>query len=147
MNLEFGYTCDSLSRTFLMHNKSMLHNESEAKHTTMTSSDGIIFRVTGPLWGEFTGYRWISLRKASFGVFFDLCLNKRLSKQSWCQWFDTPSCSLWRHCNVCFRINVSCNPWGIGFCLLAKIPALYMGSRPAILLHICRQYLVFVLIY
>ena len=27
-------------------------------------------------------------------------LNKRLSKQSWGWWFDTPSRSLWRHCNV-----------------------------------------------
>ena len=26
-------------------------------------------------------------------------LNKRLSKQSWCRWFGTPSSSLWRHCN------------------------------------------------
>ena len=26
-------------------------------------------------------------------------LNKRLSKQSWCWWFQTPSRSLWRHCN------------------------------------------------
>ena len=27
-------------------------------------------------------------------------LNKRLSKQSRGWWFETPSCSLWRHCNV-----------------------------------------------
>ena len=35
----------------------------------------------------------------SFEVFFDLHLNKRLSKQSRCQWFETPSHSLWRHWN------------------------------------------------
>ena len=35
----------------------------------------------------------------SFVVFFDLHLNKRLSKQSISRWFETPSCSLWRHCN------------------------------------------------
>ena len=35
----------------------------------------------------------------SFDIFFDLRLNKRLSKQSWGWWFETPSCSLWRHCN------------------------------------------------
>ena len=34
----------------------------------------------------------------SFDVFFDMCLNKRLSKQSSHQWFETPSSSLWRHC-------------------------------------------------
>ena len=27
-------------------------------------------------------------------------LNKRLSKQSWGWWFETPTRSLWRHCNV-----------------------------------------------
>ena len=31
----------------------------------MTSSNGNIFRVTGPLLGEFTGHRWIPLTKAS----------------------------------------------------------------------------------
>ena len=35
----------------------------------------------------------------SFDVFFDLRLNKRLSKQLWGWWFDMPSRSLWRHCN------------------------------------------------
>ena len=30
----------------------------------MTSSNGNIFRVTGPLWGEFTGNRWIPITKA-----------------------------------------------------------------------------------
>ena len=36
----------------------------------------------------------------SFDVFFDLCLNKQLINQSRCRWFETPSCSLWRHCNA-----------------------------------------------
>ena len=40
--------------------------------------------------------------KRSFDVFFDLRLNKWLSKQSWCRWFETPLCSLWCHCNVSF---------------------------------------------
>ena len=31
----------------------------------MTSSNRNIFRVTGPLWGEFTGQRWICLTKTS----------------------------------------------------------------------------------
>ena len=34
-----------------------------------------------------------------FDVFFDLHLNKRLGKQPWSWWFETPSWSLWRHCN------------------------------------------------
>ena len=39
----------------------------------------------------------------SFDVFFDLCLDKRLSKKSWGWWFETPSRSLWRHCNGCLN--------------------------------------------
>ena len=35
----------------------------------------------------------------SFDVFFDLHLNKRPRKQSWGCWLETPSRSLWRHCN------------------------------------------------
>ena len=58
----------------------------------MTSSNGNIFRVTGPLCGEFTG-EFPSQRPVtrSFDVFFDLCLNKWLSKQSWGRWFETHS--------------------------------------------------------
>ena len=52
---------------------------------------------TSPVTGESPTQRPVT---RSFDVFFDLCLNKRLSKQSqgWC--FETPSRSLWRHCNV-----------------------------------------------
>ena len=35
----------------------------------------------------------------SFDVFFNLRLNKRLSKQSWGWWFETLSRPLWRHRN------------------------------------------------
>ena len=35
----------------------------------------------------------------SFDVFFDLRLNKPLSKQSWGWLFETLSRPLWRHCN------------------------------------------------
>ena len=35
----------------------------------------------------------------SFDVLFDLPLNKILSKQLRRRWFETSSCSLWRHCN------------------------------------------------
>ena len=68
----------------------------------MTSSNGNIFRVTSPLWGESTGHWWIPLTKASnaeLDVIFHLRLNKRLRKQLRLQWFETPSRSLWRYCN------------------------------------------------
>ena len=68
----------------------------------MTSSNENIFRVTCPLWGEYTGHRWVPSRrpvKRSFGVFFDLRLNTHMSKQSRRRWFATPSQSIWRNCN------------------------------------------------
>ena len=49
-----------------------------------------------PVTGEFPSQRPM-MRK--FDIFYDLRLNKRLSKQSWGWWFDTPSHPLWRHCN------------------------------------------------
>ena len=57
-----------------------------------------IWPGNSPVTGEFP-VQWPVTR--SFDVFFDLRLNKRLSKQSWGWWFDTPSRPVWRHCNVC----------------------------------------------
>ena len=70
---------------------------------TTASSNGNIFRVTGllcgnsPVTGEFPTQRPAA---RSFDVFFDLHLYKRLSKQWWGWWFETPSRPLWRHCNA-----------------------------------------------
>ena len=69
----------------------------------MTSSNGNIFRVTGPLCGEFTGPGEFPTQRPvtwSFDVFFDVRLNKRLSKHSSGWLFETLSWSLWRHHNV-----------------------------------------------
>ena len=49
-----------------------------------------------PVTGEFSAQRPVT---RSFDVFFDLRLNKPLSKQSWGWWFETPSHPLWRHRN------------------------------------------------
>ena len=64
-----------------------------------------------PATGEIPSQRPVT---GSFDVFFDLRVNKRLSKQSWGWWFETPPCSLWRHCNAritdvgphCCRVNI-----------------------------------------
>ena len=64
-----------------------------------------------PVPDEFPAQRPVT---RSFDVFFDLRLNKRLSKQSWGRWFETPSRSLWRHRNECIR-NVICKMWAILF--------------------------------
>ena len=50
-----------------------------------------------PVTGEFPTQRPVT---RSFDVYFDLRLNKRLSKQSWGWWFETLSCPLWRHRDV-----------------------------------------------
>ena len=49
-----------------------------------------------PVTGEFPAQRPVT---RSFDVFFDLGLSKRLSKQSWGWWLETPSHPLWRHSN------------------------------------------------
>ena len=54
-----------------------------------------------PVSGEFPAQRPVA---GSYDIFFDLCLNKRLCKQSWCWWFET---LLWRQCNVkCMSASV-----------------------------------------
>ena len=50
-----------------------------------------------PVPGEFPAQRPVTRR---FDVFFDLRLNKRLSKQSWGWWFETLPRPFWRHSNV-----------------------------------------------
>ena len=54
-----------------------------------------------PVPGEFPAQRPMT---QSFDVFFDLRRNKRLSKQSWGWWFETPPRPLWRHSNVLLNI-------------------------------------------
>ena len=51
----------------------------------LTSSNENIFCVTGPLWGEYTGHRWIPLTKASDAELWYFL------------WFETQLRSMWRH--------------------------------------------------
>ena len=55
-----------------------------------------------PVPGEFPTQRPVT---RSFDVFFDLRVNKRLSKQLWSWWFETHSPPLWRHSNVAMWIE------------------------------------------
>ena len=50
-----------------------------------------------PVPGEFPAQRQVT---RSFDAFFDLRLNKRLSKHSWGWWFETLSRPSWRHRNI-----------------------------------------------
>ena len=71
--------------------------------TMMTSSNRNISALlticagNSPVPGEFPAQRPVT---RSFDVFFDLRLNKPLSKQSWGWWFETPSRPLLHHCNA-----------------------------------------------
>ena len=62
---------------------------------------------SSPVPGEFPAQRPVT---RSFDVFFDLRPNKRLGKQWWGWWFETPLTPFWRHCNgmgyfICIREN------------------------------------------
>ena len=83
-----------------------VRNSRDAIRVMMTSPNGNIFRVMvycaghSLVTGKFPTQRPVT---RSFGVFFDPRLNKRLHKQSTRWWSETPSRSLWRHCNVTIR--------------------------------------------
>ena len=93
---------NNVQYNILLHRVKETLNLQKTNNSMTTSSNGNIFHVTGPLCGDFTGHRWIPAQRPvtrSFDVFFDLRLNKRLSKQSRRRWFETPSHSLWRICS------------------------------------------------
>ena len=76
----------------------------------MTSSNGNLSALlalcagNSPVTGEFPSQGQVT---RSYDVFFALSLNKRLSKHSKRRWFETPSRSLWRHCNVPMYFSVT----------------------------------------
>ena len=99
-------------------------------------------------WNHFPRYfRWIPRTQRpvtrSFDVFFDLRLNKRLSKQPWGWWFETPPWSLWRQCNVyvlgcsvCVFYNRPFKQLDISKCNYIKVHSGYgLHQRPDALLY------------
>ena len=67
--------------------------QSRGRWIMMTSSNGNVFHVAGPLCGEFNDHRWITPTKAcgaELWFFFHLRLNQHLSKQWRRRWFETP---------------------------------------------------------
>ena len=61
-----------------------------------------------PAVGEFPALKPVT---RSFDGFFDLRLNKRLSNQSLGRWFEMPSRSLCRQCNVMWFISIRVPAW------------------------------------
>ena len=64
----------------------------------------VLYAGNSPVTGEFPTQRPVT---RSFDVFFDLRPNKRLSKQSWGWWFETPSRPIWRHFNAYPSLGLS----------------------------------------
>ena len=95
----------------------------------------VICAGNSPVPGELPAQRPVTL---SFDVFFDLCPNKQLSKQWRGWWFETPSCLLWRHCNVdCTHMRdthwaIGCNnPWFRGGYMYICVEWPTFDSSPA----------------
>ena len=103
----------------------------------MTSSSGNIFRVTGPLWGEFIGHWWIPLTKASdaklwcflwFAPWINGSVNNHeagdlrrhrshydviimhTSNMTWC-WSDHNSLNLYTNCRLDQKWRLRCSHW------------------------------------
>ena len=103
-NIPLGYALSNLQSGWYINRNEY---NTDVHKFTMTSSNGNIFSITGHLCGEFTGNRWIPAQRSvtrSFNVYCYLRLNKRLSKQKWGLWFETPSRPLFRHCNAIHRL-------------------------------------------
>ena len=67
------------------------------RHQMETLSALLVLCVgNSPVTGEFPSQRPVT---RGFDVFFNPCMNKRLSKQSRRWWVETPSRWSWRHCN------------------------------------------------
>ena len=93
---------------------------------------------------DFSSQRPVTWR---FDIFFDLRLNKQLSKQSRWWWLQMPSCLLWCHCNAmeapdkkiipCTGIDhqiivVSTGRWGMGMWQESS----RIGTRQSAVLHL-----------
>ena len=71
------------------------------RHQTETFATLLaLYPGNSPVTGEFPSQTPVT---RNFHVAFDLRVNKRLSKQSWHRWFETPSRSLQRYCNVWWK--------------------------------------------
>ena len=91
-----AYPCDALSPFAYAYSvgytSSWWRHQMETFSALLALCDG-----NSPVTGEFPAQRPVT---RIFDVFFDLRPNKRLSKQSWGWWFETPSRPLWPHCNT-----------------------------------------------
>ena len=133
---EWSFSNPHLSFMWFVRSMMTSSNENISRVTGHLCGEFTGDRVTGHLCGEFTGPRWIPLTKASdaeFDVFFDLRLNKRLSKQSWGWWFEALSRPLWRHFNVDRSISFSAVICVVGYLLCFAFGTDLMNQKEALL--------------
>ena len=120
MNCHWGMVCDM----YIHYIGVISGNEILARwrHQMETFSALLVICVGNSLvTGEFPAQRPVT---RSSDVFFELCLNKWLGKQSPGWWFETPSCSLWCHCNGTNQYHQLMPVWWfmtIGCCSLADL--------------------------
>ena len=72
-----------------------------------------------PVTGGFPSQR---ASNTGFDDFFDVSLNKRLSKQTNRRWKETPGYSLWRHCNAWFALLDSHYTFGLVLMIWRLLP-------------------------
>ena len=95
------------------------------RQVMMTSANGRFFRGTGPLnlcdlceGNPLVTSGFPSQRTQSFNVFFDLRH----------RWFETPSLSLWRHCNVPCDHRRFITLALMTFCIISLVPPTGCGA-------------------
>ena len=107
--------------------KKSFHNEIKRSllrlisQTTISSSNGNIFRVTGLFCGAFTGHRWIPRTKVSDAELWRFLWSDpgwKVEKQSWGWWFETPTLQSYVgiciiYCLVCYKHVCRLAAWWI----------------------------------
>ena len=107
-----GYECrrDTILKLIYAENFSTWRRHQMEKFSALLA----LCAGNSPVTAEFPTQRPV---KRSCDVFIDLSLNKPLRKQLWGCWFETPSRSLWRHCN---KIHSRCPSLAIPACFQLK---------------------------
>ena len=103
--------CSQWQKIPIQWNRWVAPSSDDHRSPMMTSSNGNIFRATCILWGEFTGHRLILLAKSHDAELWRFLWSapEQAVEQSRRRWSETPSRSLWRHCNALPRSELM--PW------------------------------------
>ena len=97
--MEIPQSIPSTEQDLIMKNWQHFHNGAKWWRHQMETFSALLalWAENSSVSGDFPSQRPVTRNS---DVFFDLHLNKPLSKQSWGLWFEMPLRSLWRHCNA-----------------------------------------------